>query len=30
MEEYEAIVKEMNATRDALKNQLMQSLGGGE
>ncbi len=30
MQEYEAIVKEMNATRDALKNQLMQALGGEE
>lgn len=27
MQEYEAIVKEMNATRDALKKELMQALG---
>ncbi|MBF0229273.1 MAG: SAM-dependent DNA methyltransferase [Desulfamplus sp.] len=28
MQEYEAIVKEMNSTRDALKNELMLALGG--
>ncbi|MBU4010600.1 MAG: SAM-dependent methyltransferase, partial [Proteobacteria bacterium] len=28
MQEYEAIVKDMNATRDALKKELMQALGG--
>jgi len=27
MQEYEAVVKEMNATRDALKKELMQALG---
>lgn len=28
MQEYDVIVKEMNATRDALKKELMQALGG--
>jgi hypothetical protein len=27
MQEYEAIVKELNSTRDALKKELMQALG---